>query len=718
MNEKTEKEVYKVAPLKRICMTIGELPTSYLETMTYYEMLVWFIEYLRNNIIPTVNNNAEAVKELQTLYEELRVYVNEYFDNLDVQEEINNKLDAMVEAGTLQEIIADYLNSKAIFGFDNVASMISATNLIDGSYAKTLGYYSKNDGGSALYKIRTITNDDVVDDKFIIEMDDDSLIAELIIENNTVNIKQLGARSQAKDDTKYDIKNYIDSYITKQNELESSLKLYIPSGIWYTSGNQLYSKYGLHIEGDEKFSGFDTFGNGTIISTYINNQSYIFQLGNSANVCHNWVLKNICFSTANFTFTENVFKVDSVKTVTKAIELHYAEYGLSDNLFFIHIKGNAFSIGSSWENYFKLLNFRYVSNLNGSIMNFETTDPSLTNYPNITANTFDFLMFERIQGHIINLENDCRCYNSHFGIINVEPNQLDDNGAVYTSFTDENIDSFDDTNAHHLAIFNIADGGKFAENVINNIELNNYGKHYFTINSENYVYDTIVKMGENCSNANIYNNITLNGGFKQVKVIYLPSTITRVQQTTNFSTFGNFVTDIARGFMFDVNGLPGIYDNNSVLTGVNPATYREPSAQLFMNANWIPCFKTKPLRNYLNYGLGALYYDADSRNNLKLVVKPRTEDNNLERGVASSVVSVNKKFAIRAKVPNGETCRLIINDLSDDTKNQNLNCVGDGTYQIYQADLSSMTVGDKLLITVSANNTYQRNIMCDVFISS
>ncbi|MBO7692643.1 MAG: hypothetical protein J6T10_08430 [Methanobrevibacter sp.] len=185
--------VVKIEPFRRLCMTIGELPTSYLETMTYYEMLVWFTKFLGETVIPTVNNNAEAVSELQAKYIELKTYIDNYFDNLDVQEEINNKLDDMVEAGTLQEIIADYLNSKAIFGFDNVANMKASTNLIDGSYAETLGYYAKNDGGKSLYKIRTITNDDVVDEATIIALNDNTLIAELIIDEN-VNVNQFGAK--------------------------------------------------------------------------------------------------------------------------------------------------------------------------------------------------------------------------------------------------------------------------------------------------------------------------------------------------------------------------------------------------------------------------------------------------------------------------------------------------------------------------------------------
>ena len=110
MNNTTDIDVQYVSPLKKICMTIGELPSSYLETMSYYEMLVWFTEYLKDTIIPTVNNNAEAVQELQSLYEELRTYVNNYFDNLDVQEEINNKLDEMTRDGSLTNLIKDYVD--------------------------------------------------------------------------------------------------------------------------------------------------------------------------------------------------------------------------------------------------------------------------------------------------------------------------------------------------------------------------------------------------------------------------------------------------------------------------------------------------------------------------------------------------------------------------------------------------------------------------------
>ena len=222
MNDKIEKDVYKVQPLKKICMTIGELPTSYLETMTYYEMLIWFTNYLRDNIIPTVNNNAEAVKELQNLFTELQNYVNNYFDNLDVQDEINNKLDQMLKDGTLEQIIEQFLQLTSLICFDNVSDMKSSVNLTNGSYAKTLGYYSKNDGGEGLYKIRTITNEDIVDEGSIIALNDNTLIAELIIEDN-VNIKQFGAKGDGTTDDTQNIQKAIDYGFNK------NVKVLVPS---------------------------------------------------------------------------------------------------------------------------------------------------------------------------------------------------------------------------------------------------------------------------------------------------------------------------------------------------------------------------------------------------------------------------------------------------------------------------------------------------------
>ena len=191
------------------------------DALTNYELISKVIEYL-NKIITSQNEVISVANNLQESFIQLQTYVNTYFDNLDVQEEINNKLDAMVEAGTLQEIITAYIQANVAWSFDNVADMKTAENFVNGSFAQTLGYHTKNDGGTALYKIRTITNDDVVDEKFIIALEDDSLIAELILFND-INVKQLGAYGDG-------IHNDTDAL--KAALSKNNISIYIPSGTY------------------------------------------------------------------------------------------------------------------------------------------------------------------------------------------------------------------------------------------------------------------------------------------------------------------------------------------------------------------------------------------------------------------------------------------------------------------------------------------------------
>ena len=198
------------------------LPLAFDESMSYYECLCALLDYINTKVIPALDNNAEGLLELQEFYLELQSYVNDYFKNLDVQEEINNKLDDMVEQGTLQEIIYQFLQSNAAWCYDSVADMKLAENFINGSFAQTMGYYSANDGGASLYKIRTITNEDVVDEKFIISLYDETLIAELIYDE--INVKQLGAYG----DNTHDDTNVFTQAFSKGN----NKKIYIPAGTY------------------------------------------------------------------------------------------------------------------------------------------------------------------------------------------------------------------------------------------------------------------------------------------------------------------------------------------------------------------------------------------------------------------------------------------------------------------------------------------------------
>lgn len=188
-------KIDKLNPFGRMCVSLGMLPSSYKESLTYEEQLLWFYKYLEETVIPTVNNNADAVEELQALYLELKSYVDNYFTNLDVQQEINNKLDQMAESGQLTDIIAQYLGLAGILAYNTKNDMKNATNLTNGSICKTLGNDVYNDGKGNLYKIRTITSDDVIDNDNIISLSvSNTLIAEKIpnyyINKNTADINK------------------------------------------------------------------------------------------------------------------------------------------------------------------------------------------------------------------------------------------------------------------------------------------------------------------------------------------------------------------------------------------------------------------------------------------------------------------------------------------------------------------------------------------------
>lgn len=140
------------------------------DALTDYELLCLVVKFLNDVIANQNEQNASITRMYQSFlalqtyvnntkdtledaFNELDDYVRNYFENLDVQEEINNKLDQMLDDGVLEQIIEQFIQSTAIWCFDTVADMKQATNLINGSYAKTLGYHSINDGGKSLYKI-------------------------------------------------------------------------------------------------------------------------------------------------------------------------------------------------------------------------------------------------------------------------------------------------------------------------------------------------------------------------------------------------------------------------------------------------------------------------------------------------------------------------------------------------------------------------------------
>ena len=150
MNDPKVEKQPPVPPFVQFCC--AAIPQVFDDSLSYYEALCAMWKYL-DNTVKVINNNAMITEDFIAKVNELHDYVENYFANLDVQEEINNKLDAMAEDGTLQEIITQYIQANVAWTFDTVADMKLAENLIAGSYARTLGFHTLNDDGGATYYI-------------------------------------------------------------------------------------------------------------------------------------------------------------------------------------------------------------------------------------------------------------------------------------------------------------------------------------------------------------------------------------------------------------------------------------------------------------------------------------------------------------------------------------------------------------------------------------
>lgn len=111
----------------------------------------------------------KTIEEYIAKFVELKDYVDTYFENLDVQEEINNKLDEMTEDGTLAEIIGEYLFSKVKFIFPKFNSS------------------ETNDGDTSLIKIN--------DKNILIDTHTESLydytVKDLLVNNNVTHVDYL-----------------------------------------------------------------------------------------------------------------------------------------------------------------------------------------------------------------------------------------------------------------------------------------------------------------------------------------------------------------------------------------------------------------------------------------------------------------------------------------------------------------------------------------------
>ncbi len=125
--------------------------------------------------------------------------IGEKVYSLDIDSSlINEAIETSEAAMNIAESALSAVTTGRSVWFNNVSDMIDFASEV-GVVAETKGYYLVNDGGGAVYIIRQKTGGDVVDGGSIIQLYDESMVAQLVTDGE-VNVKQFGAIGNGVDD--------------------------------------------------------------------------------------------------------------------------------------------------------------------------------------------------------------------------------------------------------------------------------------------------------------------------------------------------------------------------------------------------------------------------------------------------------------------------------------------------------------------------------------
>ena len=124
-----------ITPFRFWCQTA--LPLTYDDSLSYYELLNKVVNYL-NHTIEDLTNVENNTSELAEAYEKLQKYVNDYFDDLDIEAELRTVLDGMAEDGTLDTLLNPLVANRLPGVVENQISDVVAEQ-IDNTVENQLG---------------------------------------------------------------------------------------------------------------------------------------------------------------------------------------------------------------------------------------------------------------------------------------------------------------------------------------------------------------------------------------------------------------------------------------------------------------------------------------------------------------------------------------------------------------------------------------------------
>lgn len=149
-------------------MTNFPFVESDFDELTNYGMMLKLMDAV-NDVIANENEVEQDMTNLFNAFTELQSYVNDYFDNLDVEDEINAKLDEMAQDGSLYNIIRQYTDP-IIEDFENNVNETLDTEL--GNMQEQINAISSGSPRGVYASVSALTSADPNHDYIYLVTDD------------------------------------------------------------------------------------------------------------------------------------------------------------------------------------------------------------------------------------------------------------------------------------------------------------------------------------------------------------------------------------------------------------------------------------------------------------------------------------------------------------------------------------------------------------------
>lgn len=139
-----------ISDFRRFPKSIGELPTSYRESISYEEQILWLCNFIEKEILPSIELSKETVEEILKSFEDLKAEVETSISNLEIS--INQ---TKVYSDAQNDLLKDYFEQQfriLDLRFDNIPDSLlvwNPTNGMQNDLNKTLNdIYSQTRTGA------------------------------------------------------------------------------------------------------------------------------------------------------------------------------------------------------------------------------------------------------------------------------------------------------------------------------------------------------------------------------------------------------------------------------------------------------------------------------------------------------------------------------------------------------------------------------------------